>query len=127
MAARDLSHCRAQCVCCSVRIVSFRQAELVSFANACDPGDRHHVVRLLDCFAHAAGGGRFHRVLVFEKLARTLYDLLRDTGFLGVSLPLARVLGGQLLDALAFLGRPDVAITHADVKPLTQCSAPSMA
>ena len=69
------------------------EAELVSFANAGDPGDRHHLVRLLDCFAHAAGGGRFHRVLVFERLARTLYDLLRDTGFLGVSLPLVRALG----------------------------------
>lgn len=60
---------------------------------------------------------RNHLCLVFEPLSYNLYDLLRNTNFKGVSLNLTRKFAQQLLAALAFLARPDVAVIHCDLKP----------
>jgi dual specificity tyrosine-phosphorylation-regulated kinase 1 len=46
-----------------------------------------------------------------------LYELLKNTQFHGVSLNLVRKFAKQILHALAFLARPDVAIIHCDLKP----------
>ena len=46
-----------------------------------------------------------------------LYELLKETGFHGVSLNLIRKFAKQILKALAFLARPDVDIIHCDLKP----------
>ena len=90
------------------------EAELVAFINAADPEDKMHCVRLLDQFTIQ---GTEHRCLVFEKLSGTLYGVLRNTGFLGVSLHLTRLFARQLLEALAFLARPEIDVVHADIKP----------
>ena len=37
------------------------------------------------------------------------------SGFLGVSLHLARLFARQILEALAFLGRPEIDVVHAHV------------
>ena len=42
----------------------------------CDPGDAHHIVRLVDFFLF-----RRHLCLVFEKLDVNLFELLRRNGF----------------------------------------------
>ena len=51
-----------------------------------------------------------------------LYELLKETGFHGVSLNLIRKFAKQILKALAFLARPDVDIIHCDLKP-EKCDA----
>ena len=47
----------------------------------------------------------------------SLYELLRNTSFKGVSLNLIRKFARQLLKALAFLARPENSIIHCDLKP----------
>ncbi len=42
----------------------------------CDPGDQHHIVRMVDFFLY-----RKHLCLVFEKLDVNLFELLRRNGF----------------------------------------------
>mmetsp|Transcript_34469 Transcript_34469/g.42476 ORF Transcript_34469/g.42476 Transcript_34469/m.42476 type:complete len:786 (+) Transcript_34469:259-2616(+) len=94
----------------------FRQAEteieLLTELNAKDQHDRWFVVRLRDSFVH-----RNHQCLVFEMLSYNLYDLLRNTQFLGISLSLLRKFARQILKALYFLAKPDVDIIHCDLKP----------
>ncbi len=58
-----------------------------------------------------------HLCLEFELLSFNLYELLKNTGFQGVSLNLVRKFGQQLLSALAFLCSPAVGIIHCDLKP----------
>jgi serine/threonine protein kinase len=53
-----------------------------------------------------------HLCLEFELLSFNLYDLLKNTGFQGVSLNLVRKFGTQLLQALAFLSSPAINIIH---------------
>jgi serine/threonine protein kinase len=60
---------------------------------------------------------RNHLCLVFELLSYNLYDLLRNTGFRGVSLNLTRKFAQQLCTTLQFLARPDLGIIHCDLKP----------
>lgn len=60
---------------------------------------------------------RNHLCLVFELLSYNLYELLRNTNFLGVSLNLTRKLAQQLCTSLLFLASPPVNIIHCDLKP----------
>lgn len=60
---------------------------------------------------------RNHLCLCFELLSYNLYDLLRNTGFRGVSLNLTRKFAQQLCTALFFLSKPDLNIIHCDLKP----------
>ena len=85
---------------------------LLEHLNARDPRDGHHIVRLLSTFVH-----RNHQCLVFEMLSLNLYELLKNTHFLGVSLNLIRKFAKQILKSLAYLARPDVDVIHCDLKP----------
>ena len=58
-----------------------------------------------------------HQCIVFEPLTMTLYQLLVDTKFRGLKLDVVRMFAEQLLQALAYLARPDVDIIHCDLKP----------
>ncbi|XP_054020961.1 dual specificity tyrosine-phosphorylation-regulated kinase 1B-like [Dryobates pubescens] len=60
---------------------------------------------------------RNHLCLAFELLSYSLYELLRNTSFRGVSLPLTRKFGQQLCAALLFLAAPGLRIIHCDLKP----------
>jgi len=75
-----------------------------------DSIDEHHFVRLLDHFEH-----RGHPCLIFEHLSYNLYELLRNTKFRGVSLPLIAKFSLQALDSLSFLRAHN--IIHCDLKP----------
>lgn len=55
------------------------------------------------------------RCLVFELLSHSLYDVLRVSGFRGVSLGLVRKFSFQILSALDFLRKHNV--VHLDLKP----------
>lgn len=52
-----------------------------------------------------------------EYLSKTLYHLLRDTGFKGLSLEHVRAFGWQSLMALCLLSHPQLQIVHCDLKP----------
>jgi len=58
-----------------------------------------------------------HQCIVFEPLAKTLYQLLVNTKFRGLQLDAVRSFAKRLLQALAYLARPDVDIIHCDLKP----------
>lgn len=74
---------------------------------------------------HGSFTWRNHLCLVFELLSYNLYDLLRNTGFQGVSLNLTKKFGQQMCLALNFLERNPLQIIHCDLKPenILLCSA----
>ena len=71
-----------------------------------------NLVELFDHFVY-----RNHQCLVFEMLSYNLYELLKNTRFLGVSLNLIRKFARQILQSLKFLATPEVDIVHCDLKP----------
>eukprot|EP00924_Labyrinthula_sp_SR-Ha-C_P009263 augustus_masked-scaffold_2-processed-gene-18.11-mRNA-1 protein AED:0.04 eAED:0.04 QI:0/-1/0/1/-1/1/1/0/505 len=75
-----------------------------------DPFDEFNVVKIYADFVH-----RGHQCIVCEKLDINLYDLLKKTQFLGLSLNLVRRIGEQVFRALTFLSRLD--LIHCDLKP----------
>jgi dual specificity tyrosine-phosphorylation-regulated kinase 1 len=77
-----------------------------------DPNDSACIVRFREAFEHRA-----HLVLAFELMSFNLYELLKNTGFHGVSLGLVRKFGYQILLALHFLSLPHVDTIHCDLKP----------
>eukprot|EP00574_Skeletonema_japonicum_P000293 CAMPEP_0201739184 /NCGR_PEP_ID=MMETSP0593-20130828/45645_1 /ASSEMBLY_ACC=CAM_ASM_000672 /TAXON_ID=267983 /ORGANISM="Skeletonema japonicum, Strain CCMP2506" /LENGTH=526 /DNA_ID=CAMNT_0048233437 /DNA_START=144 /DNA_END=1724 /DNA_ORIENTATION=+ len=77
-----------------------------------DSSKEHNIVHMLDTFMH-----RDHQCIVFEPLTITLYQLLETTKFRGLQLEMVRSVAQQLLQALAYLARPDVDIIHCDLKP----------
>ena len=60
---------------------------------------------------------RNHQCLVFEMLSLNLYELLKNTQFIGVSLNLIRKFAKQILRALSYLAKPEIDIIHCDLKP----------
>jgi len=56
-----------------------------------DPDDKHHIVRMLDCFSW-----RKHLCLVFELLSVNLYELLKHNHFKGLSLGLLAIFTAQV-------------------------------
>lgn len=83
---------------------------LLQELNENDRFDEFGIVSLLDTFIHDN-----HQCLVFEKLSCNLYQLLRKTNMGGLSLPLIRKIGSQILVALCYLKRLN--IIHCDLKP----------
>jgi hypothetical protein len=64
---------------------------VLNFLNQrCDPGDRHHIVRMRDYFLHAN-----HLCLAFELLSLNLYELVKHNQFRGLSMNLLRVFLSQ--------------------------------
>ena len=61
-----------------------------------DPNDEFHIVRMLDYFIF-----REHLCIVFELLSLSLFDLLRENNFKGLSLNLIRVIVSQILESMA--------------------------
>ena len=77
-----------------------------------DPHDKCYIVRMKSHFEF-----RNHLCIVFEMLSYNLYELLRNTNFLGVSLNLIRKFAHQVLTSLMFLSNENVNIIHCDLKP----------
>ena len=75
-----------------------------------DPRDSHNIVKMKHTFYH-----RGHLCIVFEILSYSLYNLLENTQFKGVSLNLTRKFASQICDALNFLSHEN--IIHCDLKP----------
>mgnify|MGYP001237220848 CR=1 FL=1 len=94
----------------------FQQArteiDLLQYLNEQDRGDQFNIVQLQKTFVHHR-----HQCLVFELLACNLYELLRNTRFLGVSFNLIRKFGQQILKCLSFLAAPEINVIHCDLKP----------
>jgi len=88
------------------------ECELLRLLRKKDKDDEHHIVKLLHQFMH-----RGHQCLVFEMLSYNLYELLKNTQLVGVSLNLVKKFARQILKALAFLARADVDVIHCDLKP----------
>eukprot|EP00054_Salpingoeca_dolichothecata_P029130 m.226602 g.226602 ORF g.226602 m.226602 type:complete len:91 (+) comp26402_c0_seq12:437-709(+) len=58
---------------------------------------------------------RNHLCLTFEMLSVSLYDLLKQNKFRGLSIDRVRLFAHQLLDALAAM--QDASVIHCDLKP----------
>ncbi|RQX74704.1 putative cell-cycle-associated protein kinase CLK [Toxoplasma gondii CAST] len=91
-----------------LREINERDAGTVSSVS---PAYSSHCVRLHDAFLYK---GR-HMCLVFEKLGKSLYDLLTDNHYQGFYLEDIRTVAKQCLIALAFLRV--CRLTHTDLKP----------
>lgn len=72
-----------------------------------------HCVRLHDAFMYK----NRHMCLVFEKLGKSLYDLLSDNNYRGFYLEDIRIIAKQGLMALSFLRA--CRLTHTDLKVTT--------
>eukprot|EP00040_Diaphanoeca_grandis_P012741 m.64499 g.64499 ORF g.64499 m.64499 type:complete len:506 (+) comp23439_c0_seq1:822-2339(+) len=88
------------------------EVNLLEQMNKVDARDCFHIVRLLRTFEH-----RNHLCLVFEHLSYNLYDLIRNTGFKGITLGLIRKFAQQIVHSLLFLTTPEISIIHCDLKP----------
>jgi dual specificity tyrosine-phosphorylation-regulated kinase 1 len=86
------------------------EVRTLQYLNSHDPQQRSHTVRMLTHFVH-----RQHLCIVFELLSVNLYDILRGSNFVGLSLPLVRRFAHQLVHALYFL--QSVGVIHCDLKP----------
>lgn len=76
-----------------------------------DQADKRHCVRMLASFEH-----RGHSVIVFERLAMNLRDVVkRFGGGGGIRLAAVRLYASQLLRALSLLS--ELGVVHADIKP----------
>ena len=96
----------------AVKIISkhlntyFQEIEALVLLNKADT-QRGYIVRMLDYFV-AAGKG----YIVFEHLEKTLLQVLRDTGFVGLPLTDLRKVAWQLLMGLTLLSLPNIHIVH---------------
>eukprot|EP01062_Namystynia_karyoxenos_P056680 TRINITY_DN475_c1_g2_i1.p1 TRINITY_DN475_c1_g2~~TRINITY_DN475_c1_g2_i1.p1 ORF type:complete len:635 (+),score=194.22 TRINITY_DN475_c1_g2_i1:135-1907(+) len=74
--------------------------------------NEHNIIQVLQAFSW-----KNHMIFVFELLCINLFELLKLTKMMGVSLFAVRKIGYQLLRTLEFLARPDINVIHCDLKP----------
>ena len=75
-----------------------------------DPSGDSPLVRMLDFFVF-----RDHLCIVFELLSASIYDLLKENLFQGLSLNFSRLIISQIIDALKIV--KDAKLIHCDLKP----------
>lgn len=75
-----------------------------------DPNGEAAVVRMLDFFVF-----RNHLCIVFELLSASLYDMLKETQFNGVSLNFSRLIISKILEGMKVL--KEARLIHCDLKP----------
>lgn len=68
------------------------------------------IVRMLDFFVF-----RDHLCIVFELLAASILDLLKQTNYQGVSLNINRILLQHILDGMKII--KEAKLIHCDMKP----------
>uniref|UniRef100_A0A6G1SL17 dual-specificity kinase n=1 Tax=Aceria tosichella TaxID=561515 RepID=A0A6G1SL17_9ACAR len=95
------------------------EVKLLKLIRQCQSDDRYrnhpgrnNIVKLISHFTW-----RNHLCLVFELLSYNLYDMIKNTRYMGVSLKLTRKFAHQILMALNFLAEPGLNIIHCDLKP----------
>ena len=75
-----------------------------------DPNGESPIVRMLDFFVF-----RDHLCIVFELLSASLYDLLKETQFFGLSLNFSRLIISQILEGMKVI--KEARLIHCDLKP----------
>jgi dual specificity protein kinase YAK1 len=75
-----------------------------------DPSGESPLVRMLDFFIF-----RDHLCIVFELLSASIYDLLKENMFQGLSLNFSRLIISQILEAMQVV--KDAKLVHCDLKP----------
>lgn len=91
------------------------EAEIIQKLNRSDPENKSHVVRL---FEHFPLGNNY--CLVFEKLGKSLYDVIKMNDYqgknnIGFRMTHVQKFAKQLLQTLDFLHT--LGLTHTDLKP----------
>ncbi len=75
-----------------------------------DPNGESPIVRMLDFFVY-----RDHLCIVFELLSASLFDLLKESHFIGLSLNFSRLIISQILEGMKVIR--DARLIHCDLKP----------
>ena len=91
------------------------EATIIERLNKSDPENRSHIVKLFD---HFPLGKNY--CLVFEKLGKSLYDVIkmnkyRGTRHIGFRMSQVQAIAKQLLQSLDFMHT--LGLTHTDLKP----------
>lgn len=91
------------------------EAEIIQKLNKADPGKESNIVRLFD---HFPLGNNY--CLVFEKLGKSLFDVIKENGYKGrtyAGFRMAQVqqFAKQMVKSLAFMH--SLGLTHTDLKP----------
>lgn len=87
--------------------IATQEVQILRKTNNVDP-DKHNLVRFIEFFVHQG-----NVCLAFEKLDKTLYDLIKRNGKLNVKE--IRPIAQQMLVALDALNK--IGIIHTDIKP----------
>ena len=75
-----------------------------------DPNGESPLVRMLDFFVY-----RDHLCIVFELLSASLYDLLKENQFKGLSLNFSRLIISNILEGMKVI--KEAKLIHCDLKP----------
>lgn len=75
-----------------------------------DPNAESSLVRMLDFFVF-----RDHLCIVFELLSVSVFDLLKENNYCGLSLNISRIIIQQILDAMKIV--KEARLIHCDLKP----------
>jgi len=90
--------------------IEIRLLKLLANKMQQNPDIEYHIVKFHDQFMY-----KQHLCLIFELLSHSLYELLKNTNFNGVSLNLTRKFAQQLCQSLVKLYQ--LKIIHCDLKP----------
>ena len=86
------------------------EAKILQKVQESDPYNEFHILRLVDTFSFNK-----HFCLVFERLGKSLYDLLERNRFRGFQLAEIQSFAVQILESLSFMS--SIGLTHTDLKP----------
>jgi dual specificity protein kinase YAK1 len=75
-----------------------------------DPNGESPIVRMLDFFVY-----RDHLCIVFELLSVSLFDLLKEDNFKGISLNFTRLIVSHILEGMKVI--KEARLIHCDLKP----------
>ncbi len=75
-----------------------------------DPSGENPIVRMLDFFVF-----REHLCIAFELLSASVFDLLKENNYQGLSLNINRMFLSQILDAMKVV--KEAKLIHCDLKP----------
>jgi serine/threonine protein kinase len=87
------------------------EIKILKFLNRLDI-EKGFIVKLRESFLESN-----RQCMVFDLFHKNLLELLRETKYQGIGIPLAKTISQQILYALSLMNLKNVNIMHCDLKP----------
>ena len=88
-----------------------QEIKILKFLNKIEQ-EKGFIVKLRDQFEHE---GR--QCMVFDLFEKNLLELIKESEYKGVKLPLVKAISQQILFALSLMSLKNVNVIHCDLKP----------